>query len=577
MQPVDLTTLRAVHHDLTHNWLPARIETVHMTDLWTAYFCLRTLKARVWVLLSWHPQAARCHLCSPPPKQPDPFQFSQPLQRSLKGLALTNIALLDPWERVLDWQFAPRPGEDPRWHLYLEIMGRYSNAVLVEKSGSIFACGHGVSERQSSVRPVQPGLTYQTPPSLTDPAPDSTESFDNWQQRIQLIPGPIEKRLLKSYRGISRSLTETLLHQAGIPLKIDTEDITPSQWQTLFQGWQTWLQRLDQGHFDPGLTETGYTVLGEGILKPAESVHTLLDDYYSAHLNREVFDRDRHRLRQKIHAVLKKLYQRRDQFEAKLKQSDHAEVAKHLADLLMAHLHEWQPGLSQIELPDFETGDPVAIKLDPEKNAIINAQAYYKKHQKQKRSRNAVLPLLSTVNTEIQYLEQVEDALDQLGSYTHPTDLDTLTDIRTELIDQKYLTDPAQAKPQEQDLTLNVRRFQAPSGFEILVGRNNLQNDRLTFKLAQDTDWWFHAQEIPGSHVLLKLPPGDVADDADLQSAANLAAHYSRGRLSDQVPVVYTRPKHVFKPKGSLPGMVIYKQETVIWGQPDQIPEARQD
>ncbi len=568
MQPVDLTTLRAVQSDLAQHWLPARIETIQQVDLWTLYFCLRTLKARVWLVASWHPQAARLHLATAPAKAPDPFQFSQSLYRHLKGLALDRISFIDPWERVLDWQFAPRPGDPPRWHFYLEIMGRYSNAVMVDHHGMIFACGHGVSERQSSVRPVQPGLPYQKPPGLTDPCPNPAESLDQWQERIALLPGRLSQRILKTYRGISRTLSESLLQQAGIPLEIEIGSVTSEQWNALYQSWQIWLQNLEKGSFQSGWTETGYTVLGWGIQTEADSIHSLLEQYYQDQLNRETFQRERHRLLQKVKSLLQKLYQRRDQFEQKLQQSDQAEEAKASADLLMAHLHHWTPGLRQIQLPDFETGDLITISLDPEKNAITNAQAYYKKHRKQKRAKDAVLPLWKSVQEEIQYLENVEASLQQLERYQQPDDLQTLEEIQAELIQQRYLSDPDQPILDAAVTEAPYRRYSTPSGFEVWIGRNNHQNDQLTFRLAQDQDWWFHTQEIPGGHVLLKLPPGSVAEAEDLQAAADLAAYFSKARLSDHVPVVYTRPKHVFKPKGALPGMVIYRHEKVIWAQP---------
>ena len=121
------------------------------------------------------------------------------------------------------------------------------------------------------------------------------------------------------------------------------------------------------------------------------------------------------------------------------------------------------------------------------------------------------------------------------------------------------------------DVTTNFYRHQTPSGFEVIIGRNNRQNDQLTFKVAGDYDLWFHAQEIPGSHVLLRLEPGTVAEENDLQFTANLAAYYSRARQSEQVPVIYTEPKHVYKPKGAKPGIAIYKQETIIWGKPQSV------
>lgn len=572
MQPVDLTTLRAVQQDLACHWLPARIETVQQTDLWTLCLCLRTLQARRWLLLSWHPQAARLHLCAPPPKGQDPFQFSQSIGRQLRGLALSEMVLVDPWERVLDLAFAPRPGDPVRWHLYLEAMGRYSNAVFVDAaSGEIYACGHGVSERQSSVRPVQPGLPYELPPPLRDPAPSRQESYEDWQERLALIPDQVERRLLKSYRGVSKTLTQSLVQAAGIPGSRTVADLTPSQWQALFAAWTTWLETLEQGSFKPVTTPTGYSVLGWDPVEQAADVHQLLETYYTYHLNRDTFQQEHHRLQQKLKTQLQKLYHRRQAFQSTLDQSVQADAAKQKADLLMAHLHTGQPGQTSLTLPDFETGDPVTIPLDPEKNIIANAQAFYKKHRKQKRSYDAVWPLFQAVSQEIHYLEQVESSLLQTERYQGSEDLQTVREIRQELTEQGYL--PQESKTEKAPpASHHFRRYLSPSGFEIWVGRNNQQNDHLTFRMAQDPDWWFHAQEIPGSHVVLRLPPGSVAEDEDLQWAANLAAYFSRARQSEQVPVVYTRPKHVRKPIRTPPGLVVYVQETVIWGKP-QDPE----
>jgi predicted ribosome quality control (RQC) complex YloA/Tae2 family protein len=225
--------------------------------------------------------------------------------------------------------------------------------------------------------------------------------------------------------------------------------------------------------------------------------------------------------------------------------------------------------MKAIALPDFETNQPVTIPLNPEKNAVQNAQALYKRHQKLKRARHAVEPLLQEVQEEIQYLEQVEAALTQLDTYKTPEDLQTLQEIREELIQQRYIEVPGQHIRHVSDVS-EPYHYQTPSGFELLIGRNNRQNDQLTFRTAGDYDLWFHTQEIAGSHVLMRLSAGTVPDQPDLQYAADLAAHYSRARQSDQVAVVYTEPKHIYKPKGAKPGMAIYKQERIIWGRPQQ-------
>lgn len=218
---------------------------------------------------------------------------------------------------------------------------------------------------------------------------------------------------------------------------------------------------------------------------------------------------------------------------------------------------------------DFETGTPVKIALEPEKNAVQNAQALYRRHQKLKRARKAVEPLLAEVQAEIDYLEQVDSALAAIESYREPADLTALEEIRDELISGRYLEDTQYRSP-TQAQGADFYRYQSPGGFELLIGRNNRQNDQLSFRLAGDYDLWFHTQEIAGSHTLLRVTPGAVAEEADLQFAADMTAYYSKGRLSEQVPVVYTEPKFVYKPKGAKPGMVVYKHERIIWGRPQQ-------
>jgi predicted ribosome quality control (RQC) complex YloA/Tae2 family protein len=210
----------------------------------------------------------------------------------------------------------------------------------------------------------------------------------------------------------------------------------------------------------------------------------------------------------------------------------------------------------------------VTIPLNPEKNGVQNAQNLYKQHQKLKRAKQAVQPLLDEVSIEIQYLEQVSASLSGLEQYQTPDDLQTLEEIRDELIEQNYF----ESQPRLKNSTDESKpyRYLMPSGSEIWIGRNNRQNDILTFRTAGDYDLWFHTQEIAGSHVLLRLQPGSVPDESELQLAADWATYFSQSRQSAQVPVVYTKPKYVYKPKGGKPGMVIYKQEQVLWGFPER-------
>ena len=602
MQTVDFTTLTAACYELRSDWVPGRIEQVYQRDRYTISLCLRTLKRRGWLTISWQPQSARICMGDPPPKTPDTFTFSDQLRHQLNGLALVSIDAIAHWDRALNLQFARRPGEAANFHLYVEIMGKYSNVILTDGDNLIITAAHQVSSSQSSVRPIQTGQPYEKPPALTGTTPSLKESFERWQERVSLVPGAIQRQLLKSYRGLSPALVRSMIKVAELNPDQSTETLSTTDWQRLFQSWQEWLQilgnwewgigngeeqlkvsnlkalrdeaqvessNIQPSNIQPGWTNDGYTVLGWGIVKPAKTVQTLLNEYYTAESNQQEFAQLRHQLIQKLSNLLGKLRQKASTFEERLQQSDKADEYRQQADLLMAYLQDWKPGMKSISLLDFDTNSPITIPLNPEKNAVQNAQALYKRHQKLKRARNAVEPLLKEVQAEIQYLEQVEASLAQLDTYKTSDDLQTLQEIREELIQQRYLDAPEQRSRAITDVS-EPYRYRTPSGFELLIGRNNRQNDQLTFRTAGDYDIWFHTQEIAGSHVLLRLDPGSVADEADLQFAANLAAHYSRGRQSDQLPVVYTKPKYVYKPKGAKPGMAIYKHERVLWGSPQQ-------
>ena len=567
MQTVDYTTLAAACAELRDDWIPARTEQVYQQDKYTVALALRTLEGRGWLTLCWHPQAARICLGDSPPRIPDTYTFSDQLRHQLRGFALIDIKAIASWERVINLQFAKRPGENPIWHLYVEIMGKYSNVILTDANNQIITVAHQVSSKQSTIRTIKTGQPYDLPPALTNNIPNLQESQQHWQERISLIPGTIKQQLLNSYRGLSPSLVKSMLKIAEIEPNTFNQKLVESDWQRLFKYWQEWLQILEKLNFEPGWTKEGYSVINWGNLQAEKNVQILLNRYYTDKLNQQFFQQLHHQLVQKIKNLGSKLRQKAKTFQQRLQKSNQADKYRQQADLLMAHLHQWKPGMKLITLPDFETGEPIKIDLNLEKNAVQNAQVLYKLHQKLKRARGAIEPLLQEVQAEIQYLEQVEISLNQLDKYNTVEDLQTLQEIREELIQQKYLAASREGRRTTKDV-FTPHIYQTPSGFELWIGRNNRQNDQLTFRKAGDYDLWFHSQEIAGSHVLLRLEPGAVAEKGDLQFAADFAAYYSRGSQSNQVPVVYTKPKYVYKPKGAKPGMVIYKQERILWGYP---------
>lgn len=567
MQSVDLTTLYAACSELKKQWVPARVEQVYQCDRFTLQIALRTLSGRGWLTISWHPQAARLHLGDAPPRSPDTFTLSEQLRHQLNGLVLVALQPISPWERVIDLQFAQRPGEALQWHLYVEIMGKYSNVILTSADQTIVTAAHQVNAQQSRVRPILTGAQYEAPPKLTAPMPSLEESQMHWQERLTLIPGSMRRALLKTYRGLSSALVLAMLKRAQLDPEQENHSLSSQQWQQLFESWRTWLNALQQETFHPGWCDRGYSVLGWEISQLAPDVQTLLNCYYSQTLNQEQFTALYQQLKQAVEQGLQRLQAKAQIFEQQLVAVQDADHLRQQADLLMAHLHEWQPGMQTITLLEFETGQPIEILLNPELNAVQNAQAFYKRYQKLRRGYNHTVPLLNAVRDEMQYLEQVAISIQQSDHYIGPDDLLALTEIRNELVQQQYLkrSDP---KTQTRSEGTGFHRYRSPNGWEVWVGRNNRQNEQLTFRLASDYDLWFHTQEIPGSHVLLRLDAGMKPDLQDLQYAANIAAYYSRARQSHQVPVVYTEPKHIYKPKGAKPGMVIYKLETILWANP---------
>jgi predicted ribosome quality control (RQC) complex YloA/Tae2 family protein len=574
MQQVDFTTLTAAVRELQLDWIPARVESVYQSDRYTLALSLRTLDKRGWIAISWHPQAARIVQADPPPRIPDTFTLSQQLRSVLGGLAMIGMEMVSPWERLVKLTFATRPGAEALYYLYVEPIGKYSNLTLTDADNLIITTAHQVSNKQSSVRTIETGRPYEVPPSLTDPMPNIEESLDRWIDRVSLIPDKLNQRLVRSYRGLSTILMNELITAAGLDPIQNTQTLARSDWEQLFTYWQIWLKTLTQvdGYcFKPQLTNSGFSVMGWNDLGTnVASVNQAIEGYYKQILDREAFTQLKHQLTQKLGTILAKLRVKANTFKAKLQESTGADEYRTNADLLMSYLQEWQPGMKQIILNDFETGEPIKIKLEPEKNAIQNAQFLYKRHQKLKRAKLAVDPLLAAVQAEIDYLEQVEESVIQLqpDSTNDVRELlQTLLEIKKELIDTGYFPTADRLAKAELAET-KPHALTTPSGFELLIGRNNRQNDRLTFKTATEYDLWFHAQEIAGSHGLLRITPGAVAETADLQFTANAVAYYSRARQSQAVPVVYTATKHVYKPKGAKPGMVIYKHEQIIWGYP---------
>ena len=547
LQAVDVTTLRAVLAEWRPLLLPSRFEKAQQASPQALQIGLRSLSGTHWIELSWQAEAARAHTIPPPPRQGDGSTLAQQLQHGLKGLALIEIHQ-QGWERVVELGFARRPGEPVLRWLVMELMGRHSNLLLLDADRQVVALARQVKPQQSRLRPIGTGDPYQPPPPLAGEPPRLEESFASWQRRLRLVPLPLQQALRDAYQGISPSLQRQLLPPGWQELAVDS--INPEQWQQLWQGWRQWLEAVEMGRFSWQLEPAGYRCWAEAnsdasTANPALAVNRGLATYFSEHLGAQELVQRRQQLQHRLQATAERESRQANEQQALLDAVPEGEALQRRADALLS-------------------------QRQPSRQCIDEAQKLYKTARKRRRSVAAITPRLelhrqrlASLEASLTYLEQA-DSLEQVNSLL--AELEALLAERG----QRNRSGGRQARraaamegvPQPLEL-------HTPSGLTLHVGRNHRQNEWIAFRQARRGDIWFHAQELPGSHVVLKSSER-LASEADLAAAADLAAHYSRGRGNRRVPVVMVPTEELQRIPGAAPGTVRHRGGTVLWGEPQR-------
>ena len=547
LQAVDVTTLRAVLAEWRPLLLPSRFEKAQQASPQALQIGLRSLSGSHWLELSWQAEAARLHTIPPPPRQGDGSTLAQQLQHGLKGLALIEIQQ-QGWERVVELGFARRPGEPVLRWLVVELMGRHSNLLLLDADRQVVALARQVKPQQSRLRPIGTGDPYQPPPPLAGEPPRLEESFASWQRRLRLVPLPLQQALRDAYQGISPALLRQLLPCGWGELAVDS--ISPEQWQQLWQGWRQWLEAVQLGRFSWQLEPAGYRCWAGSsgdtpTANPALAINQGMAAYFSAHLGAQLLVQQRQQLQHRLQATVERESRQASEQQALLDAVPEGEALQRRADTLLS-------------------------QLQPSRQCIEEAQKLYKTARKRRRSVAAITPRLelhrqrlASLEASLTYLEQA-DSLEQVGSLVAELEA---------LLAERGQRKPAGGRQKRragaiegggQPLELNT-----PSGLPVQIGRNHRQNEWIAFRQARRGDLWFHAQELPGSHVVLKSSERP-ASDADLQAAADLAAHYSRGRGNRRVPVVMVPSEELQRIPGAAPGTVRHRGGSVLWGEPQR-------
>ena len=541
LQAMDLTTLRAVLAELEPQLVPSRFEKAQQADAHTLQLGFRSLEGRTWLELSWQAEAPRLFAIPPPPRGGDGSTLAQQLQHGLGGLAL--VALQQPsWERVVHLQFAPRPGEAISRTLVVELMGRHSNLFLLDENQRVVAAARQVREQQSRLRPIATGDTYSPPPPLAGKPPCRDESFAHWQQELQLLPLPLKQALQGAYQGISPALALQLAGdrqpEATALLSQPVEALTPEQWQHLWQRWQTWLAALDESRFQfsPG-EATAYRCwqAGDSPGSPL-TINQALADYHRQQLGQRRQGQRRHQLEQRLQQALSREQQQQQHQQALLDQVENSEALQRQADALLC--------LQQ-----------------PSREQVAEAQALYKKARKLRRSVAAITPRLEQHHQRIAELDASLTYLEQLPPTASLDELTALEQDSDLVLQQRS---KGTGSRQELPCPLEIR---SPGGARLQVGRNHRQNEWISLRQARRGDLWFHAQECPGSHVVLKGSEAPLGE-ADLQAAADLAAHFSRARGNSRVAVVMVPTEDLQRIAGAAAGTVRHRGGSVLWAEP---------
>lgn len=449
-------------------------------------------------------------------------------------------------------------GDLCRKSLIVEIMGKHSNIIFCNEKGMIIDSIKHVSAQMSSVREVLPGREYFIPDTMKKENPlDIPE--ENFTQELLSKPMPVSKAIYNSFTGISPVVAEEICHLAGIDSSIPASEMSADLLSHLYRQFTYFMEQVTESKFSPAIYYEGnepkefsslpLTHFSNYQVKSFDSISEVIRTYYSS---RDLITRIRQKSSDLRRVVQTALERNRKKYDLQLKQlrdTKNRDKYKVYGELIHTYGYNLEDGAKELEALNYYTNEMIKIPLDPQKTPQENAKKYFDRYNKQKRTFEALSELIKETKDEIDYLESVSKSLDIARSE------DDLIQIKEELIESGFIRRKQSSKKVK--ITSKPFHYISSDGFHMYVGKNNLQNEELTFHFANGGDWWFHAKKAPGSHVIVKTN-GEELPDRTFEEAARLAAHYSKNSGAEKVEVDYVEKKQVKKPNGSKPGFVVY-------------------
>ena len=550
-----------------------RIDRINQPSKQSIVMSLRLPGKNVLLHITINPQNPAMHLIDKAPENPpEPPMFCMVLRKHLETGRIAGVRQygLDRL-LIMDIDFLSAGGRIITKSLVVELMGKYSNIILVQ-DGIIIDALRKVGTNSSRVRTVLPGDEYALPPQ---------------QDKLNLLETPVSEVIAvikaKCDMKLSKAILDTCLgfgpvtakeaaYGAGLPASMTVSQLNDGDFASLKNS----LCEITDSFREPCGTATIVIDKNNKPLATASfplhyfteetaltfpTISEMLSRASSLTGSYQIPDKDRFKklMKNELNRAENKVQKLRDDIAA----ADNAEEYRIKADNLMTYQYQFQDRVdAEVTVPNIysETGESITIRMDQRLSVVENVQAYYKKYDKLKRGKELLEQQLQHCLDDIQYMSSIEASLES------STRLAEINDIKAELIASGILREkPKKHAAEKQSQPF---KFTAPDGTQILVGKNNYQNDRLTFKTANPGDIWLHTQNIPGSHVILRCDGDEPAEDT-LLLASYLAVHFSKAQGSSKVPVDYTRARFVKKPSGAKPGFVIFTNQTTLYVTPE--------
>ena len=568
----DGITIANIANELTENILDGRIYKIAQPEADELLLTIKTANGQKRLYISASASLPLIYLANE--NKPSPMtapNFCMLLRKHIQNGRIVGISQ-PGLERALyfDIEHLDELGDLCKKRLIVEIMGKHSNIIFCNENGMIIDSIKHVPAHVSSVREVLPGRTYFIPDAMEKANP-LTVNRDDFTKRLLTKPMPLAKGIYTSFTGLSPIIAEEICFLSGLDSSLPASELTSDLLTHLYKQFSLYIGLIKESNFTSSIYYNGklpfdfaalpLTHLGHLSKRDFSNISELLITYYST---RNTMTRIRQKstdLRRIVQTALERNRKKYDLQARQIQDTQNRDKYRIYGELVNTYGYNLAEGATTLEALNYYTNEPVKIPLDNTKTPAENAQKFFNKYNKQKRTCETLTELIKETHNEVTYLDSVSAALDMATSEGD------LTQIKEELTASGYIR-KKQTKGKRTTATSKPLHYLSSNGYHMYVGKNNLQNDYLTFDFATGNDWWFHAKGVPGSHVIVKTE-GNELPDATFEEAGQLAAFYSVRQESDKVEVDYVQKKQIKKPRGGKPGFVVYHTNYSLMSVPD--------